>query len=621
MTVAVGSEVGAAIEAGGRTALGQGARTGQGRELGTNWFSPQSGNLATGLSSTAPNFRSSWQSMVNAWRGVSRGTNGVENDAAEESGITSGITRTEEGLTRKNAISAFSATTDTSSVQGKLPTALPNSIAERTTAQTESQSQLIASQWRSAQAATTETASAANEGSDAGSRPGKAGTETAGFQSPRTKKEAAAQTVESPVETFNWFPLATAPLPPGVASLSQAPVSLETSAQAHIAGTTLPPASSSALAGWGSDAGAIDSAGTNAAAFHSNDADATSNGAHTMRTGQASPQHSTTQSHAAHETSALPLDDTSESAASVQTALSASSKLLTADTRSASPTAATGEYLSNHSVPASSADHFRPSELAGSAKPSAGPHGIQSGAAQTSVSTAQDPSNQTLEHAAPSASSHAAAQESASTATSHAAVQPASIDATAAGLRTPVAHASAAPASGVTAASSPASAQDTFTALDRDSSLGTPAWTHAGGQHAEAGFEDPELGWVGVRADLNTSGIHATLVPSSSDAAQSLSGHLAGLSSHLVEQQAPVASLSMGSPGGSGIENSNGQSMQQGAEGNAQGNTSAESQATMRTERPLDASTSTQAAAAESGVAGTQAYPGDLRGRHISVMA
>jgi hypothetical protein len=303
---------------------------------------------------------------------------------------------------------------------------------------------------------------------------------------------------------------------------------------------------------------------------------------------------------------------------------------LTSDAQSESltaPAVGSGENLNYyHSALASGTDKragsFKQLEATETSKSSVVSHATASGVAQVSVSAALDVSKETLERSAPSASSRAATQETVSPVTHLITAQPVSADA--AGLRTPgAAHMSAAWASGHAsseASASPASAQDTFTALDRESALGTPGFTHAGGQHAEAGFQDPELGWVGVRADLNTSGIHATLVPSSADAAQSLSGHLAGLSSHLVEQQAPLASLSMASPGESGIENGLGQGTQQGAEGNAQGNTSAESQ-TSQTDIPLAASTSTQVATAESGVTNTQAYPGELRGRHISVMA
>ena len=56
-----------------------------------------------------------------------------------------------------------------------------------------------------------------------------------------------------------------------------------------------------------------------------------------------------------------------------------------------------------------------------------------------------------------------------------------------------------------------------------------------------------------------------TLVPSSAEAAQALDGHLAGLSTHLTEQQSTVASLTIASPSGSEVENGAGQRMQQGA--------------------------------------------------------
>ena len=169
--------------------------------------------------------------------------------------------------------------------------------------------------------------------------------------------------------------------------------------------------------------------------------------------------------------------------------------------------------------------------------------------------------------------------------------------------------------------SAAATAQDTFSALDSGTSPGTPAWTHAGSQHAEAGFRDPALGWVGVRADLNADGIHATLVPSSAEAAQALNGHLAGLSTHLVEQQSPVASLTMASPSESGIENGMGQRMQQGAEGNPQGNAPDEAPAGHRKMHRRLASTSVPDAPAQAGIRDSFTHTGELRGTHISVMA
>jgi len=97
------------------------------------------------------------------------------------------------------------------------------------------------------------------------------------------------------------------------------------------------------------------------------------------------------------------------------------------------------------------------------------------------------------------------------------------------------------------------SSKDVFAALDSGSGVGAPTLIHAGSQRAEAGFEDPTLGWVGVRADLAGSGIHATLMPGSAEAAQVLSAHMAGLSAHLSEQHTPVSTLSMAHPGQSGF--------------------------------------------------------------------
>jgi len=76
---------------------------------------------------------------------------------------------------------------------------------------------------------------------------------------------------------------------------------------------------------------------------------------------------------------------------------------------------------------------------------------------------------------------------------------------------------------------------DPFRLLDDPHSAPTPSWIHAGTHHAEAGYLDPVLGWVRVRADSLASGMHAALVPSSPEAAQVLGSHLAGLNAYLSE--------------------------------------------------------------------------------------
>jgi hypothetical protein len=111
-------------------------------------------------------------------------------------------------------------------------------------------------------------------------------------------------------------------------------------------------------------------------------------------------------------------------------------------------------------------------------------------------------------------------------------------------------------------------AAKTFESLDAQGAPERASWIHTGAQQAEAGFQDPELGWVGVRADASGSGIHAQLIAASGDAAQALSGHMAGLNAFLAEHHTPVATLTLGTAdsGSTGFagESGSGGGMQQG---------------------------------------------------------
>jgi len=98
-----------------------------------------------------------------------------------------------------------------------------------------------------------------------------------------------------------------------------------------------------------------------------------------------------------------------------------------------------------------------------------------------------------------------------------------------------------------------ASPQGTFAAMDAHANAGVPVWLHAGAQHAEAGFQDPSLGWVGIRADLGGGAIHAAIVPGSAEAAQALGAHMPALHAHLAAQDLALGSLSLHTAtGGSG---------------------------------------------------------------------
>jgi hypothetical protein len=183
-------------------------------------------------------------------------------------------------------------------------------------------------------------------------------------------------------------------------------------------------------------------------------------------------------------------------------------------------------------------------------------------------------------------------------------------------------------ASGSSAGTTPAAQQEPFAALDAGTGVSTPNWVHAGGRQAEAGFEDPALGWVGVRADLSSGGVHAAIVAGSSEAAQTLSGHLAGLNAYLSENHTPVSTLTMDTAGYSGSETGQNQGMNQGTnESMQQSQGHAESQSGHQAANQSGASASERGAQvlpANSGdpVSGLGAIASvDGRGAHISVMA
>ena len=105
----------------------------------------------------------------------------------------------------------------------------------------------------------------------------------------------------------------------------------------------------------------------------------------------------------------------------------------------------------------------------------------------------------------------------------------------------------------------------TFEALDRTGNGPSASWVHTSSQRAEAGFQDPVLGWIAVRADQGGGGVHATVVPSTAEAAESLGSQMAGLTAHLAESHAQVASLSLGTSDHGNTSTAAGQSFNQSA--------------------------------------------------------
>jgi hypothetical protein len=123
--------------------------------------------------------------------------------------------------------------------------------------------------------------------------------------------------------------------------------------------------------------------------------------------------------------------------------------------------------------------------------------------------------------------------------------------------------------------------REAFATLDAAGPTGNTTWIHAGAQRAEVGFQDPALGWVGVRADLSGGGVHAQLIPGSTEAAQTLSSHMAGLNGYLAEHHTAVETLTLKAPeagwSGYGGGHSAGAGTQQGAGQQAGGQTAEQS--------------------------------------------
>lgn len=155
--------------------------------------------------------------------------------------------------------------------------------------------------------------------------------------------------------------------------------------------------------------------------------------------------------------------------------------------------------------------------------------------------------------------------------------------------------------------------------LDSDASRAAPTWIHAGPQRAEAGYQDPALGWVSVRAGASEGGIHASLVPGSADAASALSSHLSALNSYLAGRDIRAATVTVAPPemhsAGSQqtTQQETGRSFDQGSRQETADNARGQPRAESGVEpRPV-------AAADAIGMLSIMGAPGE--GVHISVMA
>jgi len=173
------------------------------------------------------------------------------------------------------------------------------------------------------------------------------------------------------------------------------------------------------------------------------------------------------------------------------------------------------------------------------------------------------------------------------------------------------------------AGSGTGSARETFTALDAGTGAETTSWIHAGTQSAEAGFEDPALGWVSVRADLGAGGIHAAVVPGSAEAAQVLGGQMAGLNEWLAERHTPVQSVTMTAPQGTAADSDASQGMHQGTQqGSGQNAEQGRSSVPQPESQPnVTAISATASREAHGGGSRETQLQSGPAGIHISVMA
>ena len=89
---------------------------------------------------------------------------------------------------------------------------------------------------------------------------------------------------------------------------------------------------------------------------------------------------------------------------------------------------------------------------------------------------------------------------------------------------------------------------DAFAQLDQEHTTPLATWIHAGPHRAEAGYLDPSLGWVGVRAQNEAGVLHAAILPGSAEAAQALGQHMAGLNTYLAQHHAGMGPVGMTAP-------------------------------------------------------------------------
>ena len=623
----LGGGTGAEIAAGARagSALSAGARTGQGSGQGGIRLGTSGGNSDLKAGSGAQSFRANWQSMVNGW-GTGEGTSSA---AGTEDASEGGLASAQSG--RSGQVGRFGAQAAALAPDAK-KTLHSNSVGQQSEAASDATPRLLAGidARRNAAGSDGESAGAFEIDSAAG-KTSDAGTDTRASRHGNTgKRQEAAPGTNAALETAAL-----------VSGLAQS-AALSSGVHVLMPAAAMPERAAESLAEPSSSLGTVQET--------AHDAGATTDSARARKGASIGAAQAGIPAGAR---SGGIGGQTTNSLASLQEENEVSGAEAESQLDSLQPVA--GYFGSAREASAETSQHgSAPREMSGSRVAESAPEGNDSelrGVDWSNSAPAESVANEAAAGALGSVGSGQTAEQPAargprrefagesSQAGAHVAqVQPigASVDAAAMVRDQAGVHAGASRAAGQSiapAAAQPRTAQGTFAAMDANSGVGTPGWIHAGSRQAEAGFQDPALGWVGVRADLSGGGVHASLLPGSAEAAQALSGHLAGLNTYLAEQHTPVATLTMEAPHGNAAENGSGQGAGQGTgQGMGQGmnpgagqdserNAAAESQSSSAPDAVRISDLRNSEVATESRGIDGLTLTGDQRGTHISVMA
>lgn len=164
---------------------------------------------------------------------------------------------------------------------------------------------------------------------------------------------------------------------------------------------------------------------------------------------------------------------------------------------------------------------------------------------------------------------------------------------------------------------------EAFTALEAGTNVasGYRAVQHGARIQAEAGFQDPSLGWIGVRAETHGGALHATVLSPSTEAAQALSVHSAGLNAYLADRNTSIDSLafvSTGDPSGQAAPRDSREGTHQGSGDRAEHDST--TQPLQQTSRTVAVGSHSVPGSGSLGIAPTRS-PDSSIGARVSVLA